>query len=432
MIMNNMAINFSIKNQLKPWLVCFAASLFFFYEFIQMNMFNAISQDLMKEFGLSGESLGYLSSTYLFADVVCLFPAGMLLDRFSVKKIIVTAMLICISATVIFGLTHHFSIAAAAHFAAGIGNAFCFLSCMTLASRWFEPRQMALVTGLIVTFAMLGGIFAQAPMAFLAQNFGWRNAVLINAGLGVIILFIILLNVQDYPIESETMLQANLKKLNQLGLWHSIKKVFQNSQNWLAGLYTSLLNLPIMLLGALYGNLNLIEIHHLSSVEASYVTSMIFLGTTIGSPILGYYSDKIALRKKPMLIFALLSLINICIIIFIPGLSYAALLQLYFLLGFLTSAQVLSYPLITESNSRMITGTAMGLASVLIMGGGAVAQPLFGWLLDLDWNHTLINNTPWFSQTDFKHAFIMIPFAFSVSILCSLFLKETYCKNISE
>lgn len=86
MIMNNMAINFSIKNQLKPWLVCFAASLFFFYEFIQMNMFNAISQDLMKEFGLSGESLGYLSSTYLFADVVCLFPAGMLLDRFFSKK----------------------------------------------------------------------------------------------------------------------------------------------------------------------------------------------------------------------------------------------------------------------------------------------------------------------------------------------------------
>ncbi|MFN7096442.1 MAG: hypothetical protein ACK4PR_02615, partial [Gammaproteobacteria bacterium] len=30
-----------------PWLVCFIAAAYFFYEFIQMNMFNAISTQLI-------------------------------------------------------------------------------------------------------------------------------------------------------------------------------------------------------------------------------------------------------------------------------------------------------------------------------------------------------------------------------------------------
>ena len=56
----------SNNKKMLPWIVCFSAALFFFYEFIQMNMFNAISADLMRAFSLHATELGKLSAYYFY------------------------------------------------------------------------------------------------------------------------------------------------------------------------------------------------------------------------------------------------------------------------------------------------------------------------------------------------------------------------------
>ena len=49
---------------LHQWLVLIAASLLFFYTFIQMNMLNPISLTLMHSFSISAAQLGTLSAMY--------------------------------------------------------------------------------------------------------------------------------------------------------------------------------------------------------------------------------------------------------------------------------------------------------------------------------------------------------------------------------
>ena len=48
-----------LKNSTQPWwmawVVCFTASLFFFYEFIQGNMFASIADDLMRDFHIQAD-----------------------------------------------------------------------------------------------------------------------------------------------------------------------------------------------------------------------------------------------------------------------------------------------------------------------------------------------------------------------------------------
>lgn len=162
----------SIKKTL-PWIVCFSAALFFFYEFIQMNMFNAISADLMRDFSLHATELGKLSAYYFYANLLFLPVAGALLDRFSTRLIILSALFLCIIGVAGFATTHSFILACLFRFMSGIGSAFCFLSSIRLASRWFPAKQMALVTGLIVTMAMMGGMVAQTPLTLLTQSLGW-------------------------------------------------------------------------------------------------------------------------------------------------------------------------------------------------------------------------------------------------------------------
>lgn len=416
----------AVKYKLQAWVVCFSAALFFFYEFIQLNMFDSISSQLMQSFGVSGTQLGNLSATYLYADVLFLLPAGIILDRVSVRTVILTAMGVCVAGTILFSQATSFWFAASCHFMAGIGNAFSFLSCIMLASRWFPPRRLALVTGLIVTFAMAGGMVAQTPLTLLVQHISWRDAVLLNGILGLFLLFINWLFIENAPKGHHSD-----DRRDTVPFLTGILLAMKNIHTWLYALYTSLLDLPIMVLGAVWGVWALTQLHNLTPEDASLVTTMIFFGTIVGGPINGWISDRIALRKLPMIICGLISLAAMLAIIYLPNLSFFELIILFFLLGFFTSAQVISYPAIAEGSNKSLTGTAMGIASVVIMGGGAVSQPLFGWLLNLHWNHQMNAGAPVYSNADITFALLMIPIAFVIGIISVILARETHCKSIN-
>ncbi len=145
----------------QPWIVCFSAALFFFYEFIQMHMFNAVSADLMRDFSIDATQLGNLSAIYFYSNVLFLLFSGVILDRFSTRRVILITLSLCAIGIGTFALTHSLVIAGISRFISGIGSAFCFLSSIRLASRWFPAKRMALVSGLIVTMAMTGGMVAQ-------------------------------------------------------------------------------------------------------------------------------------------------------------------------------------------------------------------------------------------------------------------------------
>ena len=416
----------------KSWLVILAASLFFFYEFIQMQMFNSISGSLMSHFDINGEQLGNLSAMYLYGNVLFLFPAGLILDRVSTRQLILYTLVLCIAGTLGFAIAHHFWQAALSRILAGVGNAFGFLSCMRLAARWFPSRMLAFVVGVIVTIAMLGGVCAQTPLTLLTHYYSWQEIMFFNAALGVIIFFVIFMQVQDYPETYEKQHQAQQQQLESLGFFPSIGLAIRNPQNWLGGCYTSCLNLPIMLLGALWGNLYLEQVHHLTDIQASSVVSMIFIGMIIGSPLVGAWSDLISLRKFPMILGAIFSLISILVLIEFQNLTYIPLLILFFSIGFFTSVQVLSYPLIAESNNRIVTSTATAWASFIIMGGAALSQPLFGLIIDHFWNGLKINGVNIYSSTAFEHAMLLFPITFLFALICAFFVKETQCREFNS
>lgn len=413
----------------KAWLVCITAGLFFFYEFIQMNMLSSLNQDLMRVYQIQATDLGMLSSCYFIANVIFLFPAGQLLDRFSTRKIMLISMGVCVAGTFGFALANTLFWASVFRFLTGIGSAFCFLSCIRLASRWFPARRMALISGLVVTMAMLGGWVAQEPFTRVIEFAGWRQALLLDGGLGIVIMTLIFAVVSDYPKEQEALFANQKKHLNSLGYWRSVSAAYLRKQNWLGGIYTSMMNLPIFLMGATWGSLYLEQIHHFSRNQATNITGMIFFGTVLGSPLAGWISDKLGRRKLPMLVGALLSMVLILIIMYIPNMPNGVLEGLFFLLGLITSAQVISYPTIAESNPLAITAMSVSVISFSTIGGGAVFIPFFGRLMDANWSHTITNGIPVYAAGDYHHAMLIMPIALVIAFIAACLLKETYCRK---
>ena len=212
----------------------------------------------------------------------------------------------------------------------------------------------------------------------------------------------------------------------------SIQLSLCNSQNWLAGVYASLLNLPLMLLCALWGNLYLEQVHHLNDLKASTVVSMIFIGTIIGAPTIGAWSDRINLRKLPMIVSTLFAIPTILLFIELDYLVYHSLLILFFLIGFFTSAQVLAFPVVAESNNRIITSTATGLASILIMGGSAFFQPVFGMIIDSFWTGEHANGLHLYSAHAFHQAMLIFPISLVIALVCALLIRETRCREYNS
>ena len=402
------------------WVVCLSAGLFILYEFFQLNIFDVINQPLRDEFHIDATQLSWMSSAYLWADILFLLPAGVILDRFSTRTVILSAMLLCVLGTVGFALTDSFILASFCHFLSGIGNAFCFLSCVVLVSHWFPPRRQALVIGSLVTMAFIGGMMAHTPFAYLYELFGWRRALLIDGAVGALLLLWISWIVRDRPAGAPAKSYSNQGQIIA-GFIHALS----NPQNWFAGLFTSFLNLPIMVLCALWGASYLQVVHHLSEMAASNVVSLIFMGSVIGCPLAGWLSDSQGRRKPLMVAGAVATLITVLPLFLHSALSQLMLSILFFALGFFTSTQVISYPLIAESNPAENTGASTGIASVIIMGGGGVGQVLFGWLMA----HHAQTAVSTYTVADFQFAMWMFPITAVVALIAALLTRETYCKR---
>lgn len=400
----------------KGFFVCFIAALFFSYELVQLHMLNALSPHIMKEMGLNATELATLSSSYLLADVLFLVPAGLIIDRFSLRKVLLGALMFCILGTVGFAFSQTLLQASISHFFSGIGNAFCFLSCMILANSWFKDKS-TFIMSFMVTIGLLGAVVAQVPFSLLAEKFNWRNALVIDAVIGAVIWVLNFAFVYD-PNEKQKNKQASSWNLNQI--FSQLKSGCQVKETWICGFYTGLMNLPLMIISAMVGNLFLIQVHGLSETKASFAISMISLGTIVGSSVFGWISEKLGSKKKLMIFGAISSCAMFLSLLIIPSASLELIATLFFLIGFLSATQVLGYPMITDAAPKEAKGTAMGVAALIIMGIAFVLQPVTGILLDL------YHQGPQgiYSLADFTRAFMLFPIAFFISIFLATRLKD--------
>ncbi len=406
-----------MKQQMKGWLVCLIASCFFSYELVQLHMLNAISPMLMKDLSLSATDFSALCSTYLLADVIFLIPAGILLDRIPVRKMILMALGLCIVGTFGFAFSTTFAQAAVSHFLSGVGNAFCFLSCMMLANSWFGKKS-SLVMSVMITIGLLGGVLAQVPFTLLAEKFSWQKTLIFDGIVGCLIW------VLNYAFVDENKEESSLKEKSSIRVFLSnLKPAFFNSQVWKCGFYTGFLNLPLMIISAMIGNLYLTQVLNFSLLHASLITSMISLGTIVGSPLYGFLSDFFQRKKVLMMAGTVLSLASFLLLIMVKSPSLITMMTIFFSLGLFSASQVLGYPMITDSAPKELKGTSMGLAALIIMGLAFVGQPLTGFLIDMSSTAGSYN---------FTYALMIFPIGFIVSLLMAFSIKEPTYSLVQE
>ena len=408
------------KESWLSWVVCLTAGLLFLYEFIQMNMFNAISPGFMATFQIDPEKMGQIDSFYFIANVIFLIPAGYLLDRYSIRRVILISMLVCVAGTALIALTHDLFLAMLFRFLTGIGSAFCFLSCIRLATNWFHPKRMGLVVGVIVTEAMLGGVLSQAPLELLVKHVNWRSALLFDAALGILIWGAIFFVVRDFPVGFSRDRKAEFAACETVTSYaRGFRKAFLTLPNWFMGVYTALMNAPMVILGGIWGISYLSARFGITDVEASTITSTLFFGMMLGSPLAGYISDVFSKRWLAMLGGALLLIAVLVVFLTLDSWGIPALLLIFFLIGVFAGTQVISYPVVAERSPAPIVAMSVSVVNISAMSGSGILKPLFGYFMHEHQIATHRDHLP-LVASDFHFVMWLLPALVVVGLLSML------------
>jgi sugar phosphate permease len=135
-------------------------------------------------------------------------PAGLLLDRFGSKVLIMAGAALMASGQVALAFTESLPLAIGARAVVGLGDAVTFISVLRLVPHWFTPRQVPLVTQLTGICGQLGQVLSAVPFIAALTGLGWTTAYASVAAMGVISIVLTLALVKNTPHGSVTEAEA--------------------------------------------------------------------------------------------------------------------------------------------------------------------------------------------------------------------------------
>ncbi|MHA7840747.1 MAG: MFS transporter [Gammaproteobacteria bacterium] len=413
--------------------VCILAGCFYLYEFILQVAPAVMTHELMRDLSVDAVGLGSIAAFYYLAYTPMQVPAGLLFDRFGPRALLALATFVCALGAIFFGVTHGAGLASVGRACMGFGSSFAFIGALVLLTRWFPPSLFALLAGVVQLMSSIGAITGEAPLAIAVQTYGWRSTTFWLGIAGMILALAIWLIVRDKPEYAvEGAREENNASLSDepKSELTRLKEVCRNSQTWTVGLYSYLNWWPVTIFAALWGVPFLMQLHGISAAKAANACSMVWLGIGIGSPLVGWWSDKIGRRVLPLAVASVLGVISTVVVIYLDNVPFILVYVSLFIFGLAASGQSLSFALVRDNNSPSVVGTAIGFNNMAVVLGG-VFQSLIGVILQLAWDGNIINGVHAYSTYSYRLALSIIPICYIISaLLCLKGLRESHCKDM--
>lgn len=408
--------------RLLPYLGWLTGALFFFYAWVVRVAPSVMIEELMRDFAVGAAAIGNLSAFYFYGYAGMQVPIGMMMDRFGPRRLMTAAAGVCALGCVLFAVSTEFWGVAAGRFLIGASAAFSLVGAMAVAGLWFPAHRFALLSGLAMMMGMAGGVFGQAPLRLVVEQYDWRTAMLMAAAGGVAIAVAAWLTVRDRRRGPGGVKQV----------FGGLGRVMCNPQTWLiaiAGLGTTG---PLLGFAGLWGVPYLEATHGIDRTAAAAVTSTLFIGWGVGAPLFGWLSDRIGRRRLPFIAGVVLCAAAMAALVYVPGLPLSVITILCFLCGFGGSSQIVGFAAAREHNAAALSGTAIGFVNGMVTGAGALYQPLLGWLLDLAWNGQMASGARIYDPAAYRFAFSVLVAGAVIGLLSTIAIRETHCRQAAE
>ncbi len=398
---------------LVAWL---AITIFYFYQYIVRAAPSSMFGDITEQFNINADQFATLGSLYLVGYAMMQIPIGVMMDRFGVRRVVLTSILICTAGTFISAISDSFAMLQVARFIEGVGSACALISGLKIISDNFQEGKRAVFFGSTVSIGVFGAVISSNIIALLTDQYHPKDVWCVLAIIGVAIFVISFVLIRQNEKQHVTVELKDIFKLciSKRVLLPSIIAI---------GLYV-----PVAVLGDLWGIHFLQTKFNVAKSTAAQINALLYIGMIFGSSIVPYIFEKfgkVALGIR----------ISICIIttlfalLIYTDLNYPSLFMIIILLGFFCGGEMLCFTFALSGSNAMTSGLISGIVNTLNMAGSGVLQQIIGIVLDFVWSGSLnAHGNRNYSEGDFVVALTSMIIVMVICVVCSLFMKNIKCK----
>ncbi len=338
-----------------------------------------LAPTISSEMQLSPETLSLVASSFFFAYALMQIPSGMLLDRFGARWTLSALLLFTTAGAALFSFASTSGELILARVLMGIGCAGIFSGAFFVINQWVAPEKIVTQTGVLNSFAAVGGLCATAPLAALITVFSWRDCFLaFTVGVAVLMIAVALgLREPSHAVAarkqrretfgdiivgvSRAIAQPGMKRLAVVGIPLS-------GQTTLIGVW-----------GAPY----LRDVHGLDDIGSGNVLLVMAVLSVFGHSFLGFLARYFGSIKWVIICCSLIifALDLVLVLVERPPLWLVTAI-------FAGIAFVAMYPMLAFSHARALVpgelvGRGVAVTNMGIMSAIAVSQLVFGWIVGL-------------------------------------------------
>jgi sugar phosphate permease len=410
------------------YLICLLIFLCYVLVFFHRLCPAVIALDIQSSFGITGTLLGVLGSAYFYSYAMMQLPTGLMADSWGPRKTVSAFIVLAGIGSILMGVAPNLTVAIIGRILVGLGVSTVFVCNFKLLSEWFSPRKFVVLGGGFMAMGGVGALFSSAPLAWASNVMGWRMTLVAVGILSLLMAALVYIFVRNRP--SELGLPAistgpdPTHTGQRIGLMQGMKMVVLSSRFWPVSIWAFCVIGISFAIGGLWGGPYLMQVYGLSKAAAGGVLSTFALALILGSPVLGWLSNRVG--RKSVLIGCSLVLATVSGLMywFADSLSLPALYILFFCL-FLTGGPV--GPVVAAVSKELfpisISGTSVGTVNLFPFIGAAIFQVIIGAVLtagsQAQGQYVLVG---------FRYMFLICLAGALVSLIASFFLKETLSK----
>ena len=352
-------------------------SIAFGVVFFDRNATNYLGPYLVKDLGLTNTQLGEISSGFSAAWAIAGLLGGRLSDASGKRKPLLLVTFVIFSlCSFMTGMAGSLGVLLLSRILMGLSEGPILPVAQSLVALESSESRRGLNMGFMQNFGsnLLGSFVAPIVLVWLAEAYGWRNALYIAGVPGLVLAALIWKYIREPVTHEMTAVAAKAGRM-------SVAEMFKYRNLWLCVLMCICM-VPWMILAWVFLPQYYANVRHIPAAQASYLMGVLGVSAATFSFIVPGLSDKLG-RKPVMVVFSLIGVLVPLAVLYYPG-SLVTLGALIFL-GWSASGVMPLLMGTVPSETIPVKYIATTLGIVMGLGeliGGAVTPTLAGMAAD--------------------------------------------------
>ena len=345
------------------------------------NAHVVVAPDIMRDTGVTAQTLGYLSGALFLTAAVLQIPAGVLLDRYGPRRTIPFMLATVGAGALLFAGAQDAASLIAARICMGIGLAAIGMAAIVASTRWFAPAYFGTVVGAILGVSYVGHLASTLPMAQMSAAIGWRSTYVATTVVTAVLAAAAALLIRDAPPHHP----FHDRVPERFGAaWRGVGEILRVRELWpLLAIAGTAYAVVACLLG-LWAGPYLFDMHGLDPTARGAVIIWIPLGMMLGNVLISPLDRILDTRKRIIVTCALATVAVLVAFAAVPRPPLPVATIGFALIGFLSAytTLIIAHGRCFYSDRQMGRGVTVVNTAVLLGAGtlqavtGAIAGVL--------------------------------------------------------